>query len=196
MNGSADHLDPGNYTKLYLNGSFVDAKSASKFSLLNPKDNSLVVDGIPHAGEEDIDIAVKNAEEALQGPWASFTAIQRTECFVKLGYLLEDRLFSILRLDSLSSGNPTSFAHNRDKRYIINTVKYYAGWTDKFKGEYLPADDGKDPSHLGTHVLSNKSRVRQIRPPRTARGLCCCMPFQCAGWSFDYEGSSTLSLVT
>ena len=106
-------------------------------------DNSLVVDGIPHAGEEDIDIAVKSAEEALQGPWATFTAIQRTECFVKLGQLLEDRLFSILRLDSLSSGNPTSFAHNRDKRYIINTVKYYAGWTDKFKGEYLPADDGE-----------------------------------------------------
>lgn len=143
MNGTKNQLDPRDFTKLYLNGEFTPAKSKETYALKNPKDNSLVVDGIPIAGEEDIEIAVQHAEAAFKGPWSGFTSLQRTDCFVKLAQLLEEHLLSILTLDSLSSGSPTMFAHNRDKNYIVNTVKYYAGWTDKFKGEYLPADDGK-----------------------------------------------------
>lgn len=161
MDGTRAQLDSRNFTKLYLNGEFTPVKSNETYSLKNPKDNSLVVDGVAIAGEEDVEIAVRNAEAAFTGPWSSFTSLQRTDCFVKLAQLLEERLLSILTLDSLSSGSPTMFAHNRDKNYIINTVKYYAGWTDKFKGEYLPADDGNhDPDDLQNsadciQVLSN-----------------------------------------
>lgn len=136
-------LSPDKFNKLYLNGEYVDAISKATYSLKNPKDNTVVLDGIPIAGEEDIELAVKYAEEAFNGPWRSFTALQKTECFNRLAAILEEQLIPILTLDSLTSGNPVSLIPTREKTYIKNGLLYYAGWTDKQKGDYFPADDGK-----------------------------------------------------
>lgn len=145
MNGTngAPKLEPSAFAgKLYLNGSLVEAKSKATYNLRNPKDDSSVVDGIAIAGQEDVDIAVQHAEKAFRGPCSTFTSLQRTECLIKLAVLLEEHLVSILTLDSLTSGNPTSIIPTRERTYIKNCVLHYAGWTDKFKGDYLPADDG------------------------------------------------------
>ncbi|KAI1615927.1 aldehyde dehydrogenase mitochondrial precursor [Exophiala viscosa] len=139
--GSAG-LDPQLYTKLFLNGQYVASKSKETYSLRNPKDNTVVLDNIPIAGHEDVEAAVKYAEDAFHGPWSRFTAMQRTECFLKLAALLEEELTPILTLDSLTSGIPVSLAPVRERNYIRNCLLYYAGWTDKQKGDYFPADDG------------------------------------------------------
>jgi len=136
-------MDPKDYTKLFLNGQYVVAKNQETYSLKNPKDNTVVVDKIPVAGPADVDAAVKYAEEAFHGPWSRFTAFQRTECLLKLASLLEEELMPILTLDSLTSGIPVSLAPVRERNYIRNCVLYYAGWTDKQRGDYFPADDGK-----------------------------------------------------
>ncbi|TVY28695.1 Aldehyde dehydrogenase, cytosolic [Lachnellula hyalina] len=139
--GSTD-LDPKDYTKLFLNGQYVAAKNKETYSLKNPKDNTVVIPNIPVAGPADVEAAVKYAEEAFHGPWSRFTAIQRTECFLKLASLLEGELTPILTLDSKTSGIPVSLAPVRERNYIRNCVLYYSGWTDKQKGDYFPADDG------------------------------------------------------
>ena len=136
-------LDPKSYTQLYLNGRFVPAKSKETYSLSNPKDNTVVAENIPIAGSEDIEAAVCYAEEAFSGPWSRFTALQRTECLLKLASLLEEELVPILTLDSLTSGNPVSLIPTRERNYIRNCIIYYAGWTDKQRGDYFPADDGE-----------------------------------------------------
>jgi len=135
-------LEPKDFTKLYLNGEFVDSKSKETFSLRNPKDNSLVVEGISIANSEDVGLAVHYAQEAFKA-YSKFTAMQKTACFYKLAVLLEEHLIDILTLDSLTSGNPVSIIPTREKAYIKNTILYYSGWTDKQKGDYLPPDDGK-----------------------------------------------------
>lgn len=136
-------LDPKDYTKLYLNGQFVDPQNKDTYTLKNPKDNTIVVDKAPIAGPEDIDAAVKYANDAFRGPWSKFSALQRTECLLKLASLLDEGLMPILELDSLTSGVPVSLAPVRERNYIRNCVLYYAGWTDKQKGDYYPADDGE-----------------------------------------------------
>jgi len=120
----------------------VRSSSDKTLVVKNPKDNSIVADGIPIANEEDVDLAVKYAEEAFRGPWSKFTAMQRTECLHNLVILLEERLVPVLTLDSLTSGNPVSLIPTREKNYIKNCILYYSGWTDKLKGDYFPADDG------------------------------------------------------
>ncbi|KAM6510442.1 hypothetical protein FSOLCH5_010882 [Fusarium solani] len=135
-------LDPKSFTQLFLNGRYVAAQNTETYSLRNPKDNSLVSDKLPIAGSVDVDAAVRYAEEAFNGPWSRFTAVQRTECFLKLASLLDQELTPILKLDSLTSGIPISLAPVRERNYIRNCVLYYAGWTDKHKGDYFPADDG------------------------------------------------------
>ncbi|EFX06616.1 aldehyde dehydrogenase mitochondrial precursor [Grosmannia clavigera kw1407] len=135
-------LDPKSFNKLYLNGQYVAAQNKETYSLKNPKDNSAVTDCVPIAGAADVDAAVEYAEAAFRGPWSKFTGIQRTECFMRLVALLDEELTPILTLDSQTSGIPVSLAPVRERNYIRNCLIYYAGWTDKHKGDYYPADDG------------------------------------------------------
>ncbi|PMD33035.1 aldehyde dehydrogenase mitochondrial precursor [Hyaloscypha variabilis F] len=135
-------LNPKDFTKLFLNGQYVAAKNEETYSLKNPKDNTIVIPNAPIAGPADVDAAVEFAEAAFHGPWSRFTAMQRTECFLNLASLLKEELMPILTLDSKTSGIPVSLAPVREQNYIKNCVLYYAGWTDKQKGDYFPADDG------------------------------------------------------
>ncbi|KAI4598070.1 hypothetical protein KJ359_003879 [Pestalotiopsis sp. 9143b] len=139
---ASSSLNPKDYNKLFLNNQYISAKNKQTYDLRNPKDNSVVIEDVPVAGAEDVEAAVKYAEEAFHGPWSRFTSLQRTECFLKLAALLDERLISILTLDSLTSGIPVSLAPVRERNYIRNCVLYYAGWTDKQRGDYFPADDG------------------------------------------------------
>ncbi|EXJ87223.1 hypothetical protein A1O3_04182 [Capronia epimyces CBS 606.96] len=132
----------GSLNQIYINGEYVASHSKRTFSVRNPKDNALVADAVPIADQEDVDRAVAAAEAAFVGPWSKFTALQRTEAFNRLNAILEERLIDILTLDSLTTGNPVSLIPTREKNYIKNCLLYYAGWTDKQKGDYLPADDG------------------------------------------------------
>lgn len=136
-------LNPKDYAgKIFLNGEYVSSKSKHSFSLKNPKDGSIVVEGVPICNKEDVDLAVEAAEAAFNGPWSKFTPMQRTECLHKLGALLEDQLIPILTLDSCTGGNPVSLIPTREKGYIKTGLIYYSGWADKLKGDYYPADDG------------------------------------------------------
>lgn len=132
---------PSKFTQFYLNGRYADPHSTEKHVLRNPKDDSVVAK-VPVAGEKDVDDAVAYAEAAFNGPWSTFSAMQRSACFYKLVELLEDDLLPILTLDSMTTGNPVSLIPTREKNYIKNCLLYYAGWTDKQRGDYFPADDG------------------------------------------------------
>ena len=138
---SATEYTPSRFTQFYLNGRYVDPVSTEKQTLRNPKDDSIVAT-VPVAGQQDVDAAVEYAEAAFHGPWSTFSALQRSQCFYKLVELLEEDLLPILTLDSLTTGNPVSLIPTREKNYIKNCLLYYAGWTDKQKGDYFPADDG------------------------------------------------------
>ncbi len=122
-------IDPKTLTKFYLNGEYVPPISTETYTLLNPKDNTVVASNIPIAGAADVDAAVKYADEAFRGPWSKFTAVQRSACFHKLVQLLEDRLLDILTLDSLTTGNPVSLIPTREKGYIKNCLLYYGMWS-------------------------------------------------------------------
>ncbi|KAK0378852.1 aldehyde dehydrogenase [Colletotrichum limetticola] len=130
------------YDKLFINGEYVTAKSTKTLELRNPTNNSLVTNKVPVAGEKDVNIAVSHAEEAFNGPWSQFSASQRSACLRKLADLLETKTESILKLDSLSVGHPVSLTPQRENGYIKACLLYYAGWTDKQRGDYFPADDG------------------------------------------------------
>ncbi|CAI7606252.1 unnamed protein product [Penicillium manginii] len=131
-------------TKLYINGEYVEPKAGKTYTLYNPADDSAISDKIPIAEVADVDAAVDAAESAFNGPWGQFTGAQRSACLRKLADLLEDddRLIKLLTLDAQSTGNPVSIIPTREKTYILGHLLYYAGWTDKLRGDYYPADDG------------------------------------------------------
>lgn len=122
---SSVHQSPDSFSTLYIDGHYVPSKSTETLTLRNPKDDSIVTDKVPIACEADVDEAVSRAEAAFNGPWSTFSAAQRTSCFLKLVDLLEDRLLDILTLDSLTTGNPVSLIPTREKNYIKSALVYY-----------------------------------------------------------------------
>ncbi|KAJ0413958.1 Aldehyde/histidinol dehydrogenase [Aspergillus carlsbadensis] len=136
--------DAKSLTELYINGAYTLPKSNQTYTLYNPTDTSIISDSIPIAGPEDVDAAVSAAEAAFNGEWRGYSGAQRAACLRRLAELLDedDRLIKILTLDSLSTGNPVSIIPTREKGYIMSQLLYYAGWTDKLRGDYFPDDDG------------------------------------------------------
>lgn len=128
--------------KHYIDGSYVQSSSPKTFALSNPKDDTVVANSVAIAGQQDVDAAVSAAEAAFHGPWSTFSAAQRSECMLKLASILDSKLIDILTLDSLTTGNPVSLIPTRERNYINGCLKYYAGWTDKLRGDSFPADDG------------------------------------------------------
>ncbi|BCS28597.1 aldehyde dehydrogenase family protein [Aspergillus puulaauensis] len=133
---------PITFNQLYINGEYSNPHSREFFSVRNPKDNSLVAEQIPIADGVDVDNAVRIAEAAFNGPWSTFSAVERSACFHQLVNILDEKLSDILLLDSLTTGNPVSLIPTRERNYIRNCLLYYAGWTDKQRGDYYPDDDG------------------------------------------------------
>lgn len=129
-----NQLLPINFNLLYINGTYSKPHSTEQFSVLNPKDSTLVADNIPIANDVDVDAAIKHAEDAFNGTWSQFSGAQRSQCFHRLVDLLEERLPDILRLDSLTTGNPVSLIPTREENYIKNCLLYYGELCQSLSG--------------------------------------------------------------
>ncbi|EXJ63656.1 uncharacterized protein A1O5_11417 [Cladophialophora psammophila CBS 110553] len=117
---------PTELTKFYINGEYVEPSTKEVFTVRNPKDNTVVSDRVPVGGPEDVDVAA-----------------DRARCLYRLSEILDEHLEELLRLDTLTGGHPVSLIPTREKNYIVNGHRYIVtGWCDKFKGDYLPDDDG------------------------------------------------------
>ncbi|KIX04244.1 uncharacterized protein Z518_07798 [Rhinocladiella mackenziei CBS 650.93] len=149
---AALEIHDADLTKFYINGQYAKPVSKETYTLRNPKDDTVVADAVPIGGPEDIDSAVATAETVIQGHWRNFTAAPRSPCLRRLADVLEDKMFDVLTLDSLATGNSVSLIPS-------------PGWTDKQKGDYFPADnDFIKPVHhepLGTvnGILIRSGRV-------------------------------------
>ncbi|KAH7012806.1 aldehyde dehydrogenase domain-containing protein [Ilyonectria destructans] len=121
---------PSELARFWINGEYVEPSTREVFTVCNPKNDIIVSDTVPIGGPDDVDAA------------SNFTSAQRARCLNKLADILDEHVESLLRLDTASGGNPVSLIPTREKNYIVNGLRYMAGWCDKFKGEYMPDDDG------------------------------------------------------
>lgn len=127
------------YTKLFINNEFVDAKSGKTFPTINPATGKVIVE-VAEGDKADVDLAVEAAKKAFHrnSVWRKMSPLQRTELMMKLCELIERDKNALASLESLDNGKPFAEALF-DVEISIMTLKYYAGWTDKFFGDTIPA---------------------------------------------------------
>jgi len=125
------------YTKLLLNNEWVDAKSGKTFEVENPVYETKICD-VAYAGQEDVDLAVKYAEAAFEGPWRKMSAYDRGQLMFKLADLIEANADFLADLETQDNGKPLSFSRNVDIMIAIKVYRYYAGWCDKITGSVIP----------------------------------------------------------
>lgn len=112
--------------------------SGETFSVRNPTDGSLVVEGVHSAGEEDVDRAVAAASKAYK-EWRKTPSSEKIKMMMKMADLMERDVEKLAKFESLCMGQPISVA----RKFAASTGaywRYYAGYTDKLGGESYPED--------------------------------------------------------
>ncbi|XP_020243825.1 aldehyde dehydrogenase family 2 member C4-like [Asparagus officinalis] len=125
------------FTKLFINGQFIDSVSGKTFETRDPRTGDVIAN-IAEGDKEDIDIAVKAAREAFDhGKWPRMSGYERGRIMMKFADLLEQNIEEVAKLDSLDGGKLLAAGKAMDIPSAVGTLRYYAGAADKIHGETL-----------------------------------------------------------
>ncbi|KAG6658490.1 aldehyde dehydrogenase family 2 member C4-like [Carya illinoinensis] len=125
------------FTKLFINGEFVDSVSGKTFETIDPRTGEVIA-RIAEGDKEDIDLAVKAARQAFDhGPWPRLSGAERGRIMMKFADLLEEHAEESAALDTIDAGKLFSVGKAVDIPHAVNSLRYYAGAADKVHGKVL-----------------------------------------------------------
>ena len=130
--------------KMFINGQWADALSGETHSILNPA-NGKVVDTVPAASTEDVDVAVQAAQAALPG-WAETSPDDRAALIRKGLQRVEEKAEEITELLTAEQGKPL-FEAQGELHHFLHGMEFYAGLASKLRGAQVPL-----PPALGKHA--------------------------------------------
>ena len=122
---------------LLIDGNWVPTEQGDYSTIINPATEEPIA-YVAAGTEKDVDAATKAAKAALK-TWNGITAAERGRILNRLADLMEAHQEEIIRLESLNGGKPVSAVRRQDMPAAIDTMRYYAGWTDKIMGQVIPA---------------------------------------------------------
>jgi len=132
--------DPTIESRLFIDGRFVDAADGATLAVLNPHDNSLIVDAA-EAKAEDVDCAVAAAAKAFPA-WSAMAPAERGRLLLKLADKIEERAEELAQLESLDTGHPLRDTRGLDVPRTAATFRYFGGMADKVEGSVVPVEPG------------------------------------------------------
>ncbi|XP_047059290.1 aldehyde dehydrogenase family 2 member C4-like [Lolium rigidum] len=125
------------YTKLFINGQFVDAVSGKTFETRDPRTGEVIAT-IAEGDKADVDLAVKAAREAFDnGPWPRMPGCARGRILHKFADLVDQHVEELAALDTVDAGKLFLMGKMMDIPGGANLLRYYAGAADKIHGETL-----------------------------------------------------------
>jgi len=128
-------------TELFIGNAWRAATSGDTFEVVNPATEEVLAH-VQHAGPADVDAAVVAARSCFDGAaWQSLAARKRGEMLYRAGELLAGRRDEMAALETKQNGKPL-FESKIDVAMTVETLKYYAGWADKYAGHLVPVETG------------------------------------------------------
>ncbi|KAL4346690.1 hypothetical protein GQ457_17G013340 [Hibiscus cannabinus] len=129
-----------NYTKLLINGDYVDSASGKTFPTYDPRTGDVIAH-VAEGNAEDINRAVSAARKAFDdGPWPKMTAYERSKVLFRFADLIDEHTEQLATLETWDNGKPYEQAAKLELPMISRLIRYYAGWADKIHGLTVPAD--------------------------------------------------------
>ena len=123
--------------ELLINGKWIPPESGQYSTILNPATEEVIAH-VAAGSEKDVDTAAKAARAALK-VWNGISAAERGRILNRLADLLEKNQEELIALESMNAGKPIASVRRQDMPAAIDTLRYYAGWTDKIIGQVIPA---------------------------------------------------------
>ncbi|RDX67720.1 Aldehyde dehydrogenase family 2 member C4, partial [Mucuna pruriens] len=125
------------FTKLFINGDFVDSLSGVEFETIDPRTGEVIA-RIAEGAKEDIDIAVEASRLAFDhGPWPRMPGVERARIMMKWAELIDQNVEELAALDAIDAGKLYHRCKDMEIPAAANTIRYYAGAADKIHGEVL-----------------------------------------------------------
>ncbi|KAK6944991.1 Aldehyde dehydrogenase domain [Dillenia turbinata] len=135
------------FTKLFINGEFVDSVSGKTFETIDPRSGEVIAE-VAEGDKEDVDLAVKAARFAFDhGPWPRMPGGERRKIMMKLANLIEENLEELAALDTIDAGKLLKWCKIIDIPNSIDLLQYYAGAADKIHGSTLKMCNGQYQSY-------------------------------------------------
>jgi aldehyde dehydrogenase (NAD+) len=129
-------------TKLLINGEWMDASGGATHTVINPASEEPLCE-VASASAEDMHAAVVSSRAAFDsGPWRKLDGAARGRLLWKLADLVERDADEIARLETLNQGKPIFESSKIEVPFVVELLRYYAGWADKLEGETIPARPG------------------------------------------------------
>ncbi|TYH68986.1 hypothetical protein ES332_D05G026100v1 [Gossypium tomentosum] len=135
-------IPPIKFTKLFINGNFVDSVSGKTFEAIDPRTGEAIT-RVSDGDKEDIDLAVKAARQAFDhGPWPRMSGSERGRIMMKFADLIEENVEELAALDAINGGKLFSHCKAMDIPGAARNLRYYAGAADKIHGTVLKLSEG------------------------------------------------------
>ncbi|ELZ29371.1 aldehyde dehydrogenase (acceptor) [Halogeometricum pallidum JCM 14848] len=125
-------------TQLYVDGQWTDAASGETIRTLDPATETEYAT-VAKAGAEDVNRAVDAASRAMErgSEWREMDPGDRGAALRRMADEIEERKDEISLVESHDNGK-TPFEAGIEVQMVIDTFRYFAGWTDKLTGEHNP----------------------------------------------------------
>ncbi|KAG2718519.1 hypothetical protein I3760_03G224200 [Carya illinoinensis] len=125
------------FTKLFINGEFIDSISGKTFETIDPRTTETIA-RIAEGDKKDVDLAVKAARQAFDhGPWPRLPGSERARIMMKFADLIDENVEELASLDTIDAGKLYSMGKAVDIPQASCTLRYYAGAADKIHGQVL-----------------------------------------------------------
>jgi betaine-aldehyde dehydrogenase len=123
---------------LFYGGEWHDPKSTELRETINPGNGS-VIDSIPQANAEDVNLAVQAAHTAFQS-WRLTPPTQRAALLRKAAEGMRAHALELALIDAYNTGNPVAEMLS-DANVAAASCDYFAGLIPMLKGETIPQSD-------------------------------------------------------
>jgi phenylacetaldehyde dehydrogenase len=135
-------LDPkvaafvGGKHAMLIGNAWLPAASGRSLDVIDPS-NGRVIAQVPAGDGADVDLAVRAARTAIDGPWSKMVPAERARLIWKLADLIDANVDMLATLNSYESGKPIGDSRNGEVPFTAETLRYYAGWATKINGETM-----------------------------------------------------------
>lgn len=138
-----------------IGGAWVPCKGT--IQVADPSTGAPLTD-IARGTADDIDAAVKAAEDARAGDWGRMTATERGRVLTRIGQLVLTHVDTLAMIEAQDVGKPLTQAR-ADAVALARYMEFYGGAADKITGETIPYLDGytvytlREPHGVTGHII-------------------------------------------
>jgi phenylacetaldehyde dehydrogenase len=150
---------------LLIGGQWVDAADGRSFESVDPATEEHLAT-VPHAGDEDVNRAVRAARAAFEdgSAWRTMTPSRRGKILHRIGDLILEYADELALLESLDNGKPMAIARVADVPLAADLFHYMAGYATKIEGETIPFSLAEPGRYLAFTRREPVGVVAQIIP--------------------------------